>query len=80
MCSPCIQGFDGSPFLADSMKPLAAEWLLRASKRGDTINKDWNLDFRSFETCFFLFSEIRLWYNGTYISIDQLQSLRFQTT
>eukprot|EP00434_Breviolum_minutum_P001122 symbB.v1.2.000980.t1/scaffold43.1/size391093/9 len=32
-------GFDGSPFLADSMKPLAAEWLLRASKRGDTINK-----------------------------------------
>lgn len=32
-------GFDGSPFLADSMKPLSAEWLLRASKRGDTVNK-----------------------------------------
>ncbi len=49
MWSPCIEGFDGSPFLADSMKPLAAEWLLRASKRGDTINKDWNLNIWRFD-------------------------------
>ncbi|CAK9082925.1 Potassium voltage-gated channel subfamily B member 2 [Durusdinium trenchii] len=32
-------GFDGSPFLAESLKPLAAEWLLRANKRGDTVKK-----------------------------------------
>ena len=33
------EDFDGNPFLRDSMKPVAAEWLMRARKRGDIPSK-----------------------------------------